>query len=826
MKEKAKIAVIKRKRRLRIIILFLIIILMLFVPFWYFLGSWAKQHGFEGAGDFVRTVTVNYWSSLDADYETIEITISESDFNKLEVQRENHLKRGIITKSNDRYVPAVISYNGKKIKCRVRLKGHMTDHLQNKKWSFRVQTKGNDFFKGMKIFSLQHPGTRNYIYEWIYHQMLTEEDIASVRYSFLNVKVNGESWGIYALEENFGEELIDYRKLPDGPILGFNPDMYWNARLNHHDKLNVDLSDLEGWSAYPEAYEEDEWMKSKVKKADYAQAFSLLQNFRTGKLKTSEVFDIEKLAKFHAIIDLVGGHSSLDWSDVKYYFNPVTQLIEPLGYESFSVQNTAKLGGEGRFRNNAGQESTLHTLLFSDPVFFEKYIFHLKRISEKKYLDHFFDKYESAIEENLKILYTEFPYKKLPLGPYYKNQKNIKALLNVPVTNAVFIEDYKNDTLFLNAGITSRMPVTINKIYYKDSVINLDKNIYFSSKTHTEHVIFETIKIPVKGISEKEKISLLGEIPGSGKPVEIKVKSFSPNEESDFNFNTVNQLNYRKLSFLSIDDMHKEIVFNQGEIEINETVVFPEDYSVIINSGTELNLLNSSLMVVRGNIQISGTEEIPVNIFSGDSTGKGILLLNSMKESKIKFTQFSDLNSKSGKGESYRSAVQIYRSRINFINCVFSSGAVYAIHAFRSVVTVSGTVFSGFKNSAVFASFGKVYLTKCEFLNNITSIDINSVIGNFKNIKIKNSGDGVKADNASDVKGDNWLIENVNIAVTSADMSKCILSKVKIVNAKIGFIAEKKSNRFGAAVIEVQHYSSANVKQKVKSDQKSKIIFK
>ena len=47
-------------------------------------------------------------------------------------------------------------------------------------------------------------------------------------------------------------------------------------------------------------------------------AANRLERFRRGDLITSEVFDVGKMAKFHAIIDLVGGHHSLDWSDVKF----------------------------------------------------------------------------------------------------------------------------------------------------------------------------------------------------------------------------------------------------------------------------------------------------------------------------------------------------------------------------------------------------------------------------------------------------------------------------------------------------------------------------
>ena len=34
-----------------------------------------------------------------------------------------------------------------------------------------------------------HPGTRGYIYEWIYHQLMKQEDIIALRYKFINVTI-------------------------------------------------------------------------------------------------------------------------------------------------------------------------------------------------------------------------------------------------------------------------------------------------------------------------------------------------------------------------------------------------------------------------------------------------------------------------------------------------------------------------------------------------------------------------------------------------------------------------------------------------------------
>ena len=50
-------------------------------------------------------------------------------------------------------------------------------------------------------------------------------------------------------------------------------------------------------------------------------------------MRTSEVFDIEKLAKVMALRALLGS-SEFDYLDTKFYFNPSTSLLEPITKEA------------------------------------------------------------------------------------------------------------------------------------------------------------------------------------------------------------------------------------------------------------------------------------------------------------------------------------------------------------------------------------------------------------------------------------------------------------------------------------------------------------
>ena len=73
----------------------------------------------------------------------------------------------------------------------------------------------------MKTFNLQHPKTRSYINEFIFHKILAEFGFVTLRYDFIRLEVNGEDFGIYAMEEHFEKKLLENNKREEGIIVRF-----------------------------------------------------------------------------------------------------------------------------------------------------------------------------------------------------------------------------------------------------------------------------------------------------------------------------------------------------------------------------------------------------------------------------------------------------------------------------------------------------------------------------------------------------------------------------------------------------------------------------
>ena len=156
----------------------------------------------------------------------IHLKINEKDFEKLQIIRDKALDVGVLKRSKDDYVNCVLEKDSFQSRGKVRLKGDWTDHLNSHKWSFRVKLK-DTLANGLKTFSLQNPKSRDYLNGYVFHKLLLQNNILSNEMTFVELIVNGASWGIYNMEEHLTERMIVKQGKPEGVILKFEDSEYF-----------------------------------------------------------------------------------------------------------------------------------------------------------------------------------------------------------------------------------------------------------------------------------------------------------------------------------------------------------------------------------------------------------------------------------------------------------------------------------------------------------------------------------------------------------------------------------------------------------------------
>jgi hypothetical protein len=399
-----------------------------------------KGKGHAGIGRMVVQVLRNYPKSWSAKAPHVSLTVSEKNMAKILAVVDSARARGVILAEGNDYVKGELTDVDGTFKVKLRIKGKMTDHVSGSKWSFRVIARDTGDFLGMLRFSLQHPGTRGYLNDWLYHRMMKGEGLVAMRYGFCTLDLNGDELGVYAYEEHFGQELLDNNQRPRGPLLRFDPEEFWQKRLLWMRKEKVPPGLGTYQSAKVDAYDSKDILADSVRRMHFDSAVARIDRFRSGAAPASAVFDADRIARHLANNDLIGGHRSLDWSDVKFYYNPATGLVEPVSYESFSGFPTTELVGEHQMTGAFNVKDDLHTQWLKDTLLFALYIHHLERFSRKEYMDSTFAALAPAMDSASAILYAEFPWKELDKSLYYRNQEVLRKALDEGAKVAMTVE--------------------------------------------------------------------------------------------------------------------------------------------------------------------------------------------------------------------------------------------------------------------------------------------------------------------------------------------------------------------------------------------------
>ena len=173
----------------------------------------------------------------------LQITLKSSTLEKITKKRNKALKSGILVSDDDDFVKAKVKTGMQEsVDASIRLKGDWTDHLEHpNKWSYRIVPEGEKTLFGMRKFSIQHPKSRNYVWEWLFNKVVKDNDIIGLRYDFLNVDMKLSDtdsiipMGIMALEESFDKILIENNRRREGLIFGFDETMVWDDRKQVRD---------------------------------------------------------------------------------------------------------------------------------------------------------------------------------------------------------------------------------------------------------------------------------------------------------------------------------------------------------------------------------------------------------------------------------------------------------------------------------------------------------------------------------------------------------------------------------------------------------------
>jgi len=721
-----------------------------------------------------------------------------------------------------------ILFNEKEFMADIRLKGDRITHFADKdKSSYKLELDRDQFINGIKKFSIQKPRIRNYVHEWIFHELSNNEGIIKLKYDFIKLSINGEDRGLYVIEEGFGKELIERNKRRNGPIFGLNEDIHIS------DKNPVF-----------EIYNKNYWQQPKNNLLANI-ASQKLHDFFDNKLSIEDIFDIDRWAAYFAIVDLTATYHGSELKSVKFYYNPINGLFEPIPFDGHRMKpnfHKYNLNYDNRIlidriQNPIGEEiislNWLKKFFYKEgkinQKFYNLYLSYLGKISSENYINDFLNKNLKSIEKINSHIYADYFYydniRNYGIGLYYfliedfrYQAKNIRHKLIT--TNKIQLIKINNKYLFkpllnnYSQLIAQKFLCNIEEDNY-ELIFNQNINNFENTVLNLNHKPKEWDCKTLILLDKFEKKKIILNI---------------DNLNSDFFFEDFKKKSKNiYLNFFRPDN--KELILKNDVVEIDKNIYIPSGFTVTIKPGQKIFLKNKAFIISDSSWNIGGIGKTVVISGEKKNLGGGILIGNTNNVSTVRNTQFSYLSGYDlDKNFEYLilGSINFYQTKVKIINVTFKDiFSEDSVNIFRSEFDIKNVNYNNISSDAIDIDFSNGKINKAYFANiQNDAIDFSGSIANVNNVFFENVNDKIiSVGEESSVIIDKVEGLNSFAGIISKDGSTVMSTNIFLDNVKIPFAAYQKKNNYSFPLLEVKNYEIINSLTRPIKDKTANLIL-
>lgn len=773
----------------------------------------------------------------------LKLNIDDSAMVSLNSFYDSVIVSGIIDDEFKDYVEALISDNGHYYPVEMRLKGDWADHVNTGKTSYRIKTSSTYAYQDLRSFSIQHPGTRNYMHEWFAHQLLEGEGLLSTRYDFVPVYINDHPKGVYALEEHFDKQLLESRNRREGPILKMDEAGFWQRAVIEHEK-DSSFQYPFYQSSYVSCFKINRTMKSDVLSAQFVNGSQLLNLFSTYYKHPEDIFDLDRTAKFYALMDLANVSHALAWHNRRYYYNPVTAELEHIAFDlqpGILPMNDLLVYRDFKDGDLPFQpEMAINRQIFLSEEFRSAYTTALERFSSEAFLDSCFNSLTVDIEYYNGLIGEEYPGHLFRSDFYYKKAELIRAQLD---TLDQFwdrmMQHYKGKPVNV-AHIN--YPELDRPFYIEDISVNLYLTKIDSMNYFLEAENFHPNELEIIGYSVKYAKDVMIPLDTS-----LTLKRFDGAGQADYGTlhfiskpsriffrignDSANIYKKKPLKWAKPKGDHPRIELKNGfrqnhsayRIEgqkvifksgiVNELLYIPKEYKVEFPAGTNIDFVNGGGVITNNQTSIKGTSDNKVIFTSSDSSARGITILKG-KNVSIEHLEMSGFKMLDYKGWILTGALTVYEANVTISNTyIHHNHCEDALNLIRCNFDVSNIRIEYTKSDAFDADFCTGVFIRSSFANTGNDcIDFSGSVIDISDIDIVNSGDkGVSAGERSTLTLKNISVNGALTGVASKDDSMVFGSEINIANANVGVAAFQKKPEYAGGTMELTNVSYENL---------------
>jgi len=780
--------------------------------------------------DDLRLETVDFDSLGTEPLPKLHFYLDNKAVEKLEAKRRRALEQGILKTADDDWVKAKLTIDdaASPVKIKLRLKGDWTDHLQGDYYSYRIQMPSDQSWKRLQTFSLQNPKTRFYLHEWLYHKALEQEDIITPRYGFVLLSQNTKEQVLYAYEEHFDKQIAEYRNRREGVIVKFEEDYIWDQRIRntlvHQSGFREPLATAE---VLP--FKGGRTTENPKLLEQFNQANKLMNAFRYKSAPVTEIFDVERLAKYFALSDVFDANHGSIWHNLRFYYNPITRKLEPIGFDGYTDVGPFKTYSDlffGEFKSSSSYDkwNAIYHFIFRDEMFNKHYTAALLEYSSGSFITALHTKYReelyghesqinALIDPNYQFdisdirvragrIYNDIvPYPKTSLKVYRELDNNKKV--NYWATS--------NHSLPLEVVGGSRKE---NGEVQVSNTSLVRSNRKWSPKNYVEVDMPEDVKFACYQLPGLDSI-FYTEIHNWQRP-SSELKILYPTDTEPI-------IPLPESAYTYID---KVVTIRAGKHLITSPLVVPVDHNLVVEAGAELDFTKRAYLLSYGALFCNGVKDNPIRFTSSDKSAQGVTVLQANEISNLNYTSFSNLNTLEENEWQLTGAVTFYESDVKFNTVTVSHNLCEdALNLVRSEfdiknLNINHTYADGFDGDFCKGTLRDSYL----FETGNDGLDFSGSSITVEHVTLDQIGDkGISAGEEAFLQISDVSISNAQIGIASKDLSKVTVTNTTLKDCNQGFAAYRKKPEFGGGTIKVNSYETENVKRISNADAESSI---
>lgn len=796
----------------------------------------------------------------DFDYSNgLNLIIDTSDFLKIMDKRREAFRGGILQTSDKDWVKGIVVEDDIAKKAKMRLKGDWLDHLWGDKWSYRVKMRKDNTFLRLRTFSLQTPSARNYLLEWLTHKLYHRFDVLTTRYGFVPLSFNSQPRGLYVYEEHFVKQLPEWNNRREGPIVKFSEDSFWQVQkqnINHKKWPNFPYY----YSSVIRPFGQNRTLGSPALRSQFESALKLMEQYKYSTKLASEIFDIDKLARYYALLDLTHARHGMTWHNQRFYYNPVICKLEPIAFDGYTSHDEIDLSivdnmAYKSFTCNKSMipQDRLILNLFTDTVFLDKYLEYLELFSSESMISEFLTSYISEIYYNDSLLRLEFPkyhnddqFLQKSASSIRAYLPELKSLINERLNNGGIIIEREKE-YYYDSSLYEKTPEFFVCAYIEDKnagKLKVKVNNYFLrnielvgagiNETHITEFFNDTYRLEAFVSNEttveievdSSSTSLFFKVDGSDELFAIALipwaypTGITPQQELWKKIDLENDI----FAIVSADEIH----IKRENLIVDKPLVIPPGYKVYFDEGTVIDIVDSAMIISYSPVYFKGTKENPIIITSSDFSGNGFTVLQAGSTSEVTNVIFENLNTLSYSSWVLTGAVTFYESDVNINNVKFYRNQCEdALNIIRSDFTVTDSHFDYTFADAFDADFctGKIESSTYENIGNDAMDFSGSDILILNSTVLSANDKGVSGGEDSKVRVINTNIFRSNIGLASKDLSLVEVENSNIELCNFGIVLLQKKPEFGPSTMILVNTSITDSKTKMLIEEGSSVLF-